>query len=180
MVAVDLEEYSFERGSTPLIRPTEKTIPERLPPRIAIREGAVVELPHIILLVDDPNFSIIEPLYENPPFLRHEYSVQLMDNAGQVRGSRVTPDGEAHVLQALQRFMPGKDVVLMVGDGNHSLATAKACWEAVKAGASAAGPRFAPDPRRYALAEVQIFFFSEVQNLVRILCANFIWHAYYT
>jgi uncharacterized protein (DUF1015 family) len=149
VVAVDLEEYSFERGSTPLIRPTEKTIPERLPPRIAIRKGAVVELPHIILLVDDPGRSIIEPLYENPDFLKREYSVKLMDNAGQIRGSRVTPEGEAHVLNALQRFMAGKDVVLMVGDGNHSLATAKACWEAVKAG-TAPG-----DPRRYALTEVQ-------------------------
>jgi hypothetical protein len=149
---VDLEEYSFEKGSTPLIRPTEKTIPERLPPRIAIRKDAAIELPHVILLVDDPKMDVIEPLFTNPAFSTPSYSVELMEGAGTVRGFSVTKEGEAHVAEGLRNLMPAEGsggVLLMVGDGNHSLATAKACWESVKDTA------LTDDPRRYALAEVQ-------------------------
>jgi hypothetical protein len=149
VLAVDLEHYSFERGSSPLIRPTEKTIPERLPDRIAIRQQAVLELPHIVMFIDDGDCSVIEPLFEDPDFLDYAYTAELYGDAGQVRGSRVTKPGEDHVVDALREFVAARDVLLMVGDGNHSIAAAKACWEQVKASAK---PN---DPRRYALVEVQ-------------------------
>jgi hypothetical protein len=149
LLAVDLEHYSYENGKRSLIRPTMKTISERLPDCVTIRERALLELPHIIMFIDDGDCSVIEPLFDDPDFLDYAYTADLFGHAGQVRGSRVTKDGEAHVVDALREFVASRDVLLMVGDGNHSLAAAKACWEAAK-------PTAPPnDARRYALVEVQ-------------------------
>eukprot|EP00403_Amphidinium_massartii_P016950 CAMPEP_0178411144 /NCGR_PEP_ID=MMETSP0689_2-20121128/21344_1 /TAXON_ID=160604 /ORGANISM="Amphidinium massartii, Strain CS-259" /LENGTH=473 /DNA_ID=CAMNT_0020032343 /DNA_START=72 /DNA_END=1493 /DNA_ORIENTATION=- len=164
VVALDLELYSYAKGSQSLIRPTEKTIPERLPPRIAIREEASVELPHILVLIDDPEETVIEPLFRQRETLRKLYDFDLMQNGGHITGWHVTEEetlekvaGALRSLADPQRFQDryeasSEDGVILfpVGDGNHSLATAKKCWENLKAkGAD-------PDahPARYALVEL--------------------------
>ena len=90
--AVDLEEYSFEKGSLPLIRPTEQTITDRLPPRLKIRRGAPVELTHIMILIDDPERTVLEPLQAAKASLRKVYDFDLMMDGGHLAGWAV--DGE--------------------------------------------------------------------------------------
>ena len=163
MMALDLDHYDFNKGSQSLIRATEGTILERLPPRIRIREGAPLELPHILVLIDDPDRTVIEPLLEKPAALRPLYDTDLMLGSGHLRGSLVTdPAQEENVLQALKKLSDprrfqehygvseDKGVLLFaMGDGNHSLATAKSIWEKMK-------PDVGPDhPARYALVEIE-------------------------
>ena len=130
--AVDLEEYSFEKGSLPLIRPTEQTITDRLPPRLKIRRGAPVELTHIMILIDDPDRTVLEPLQAAKASLRKVYDFDLMMGGGHLAGWAV--EGKemlARVDQSLNALMDTKGehpLLLAVGDGNHSLATAKAYW----------------------------------------------------
>jgi hypothetical protein len=168
MVALDLEDYVYGAGSLSLIRPTEGTIVERLPPRMAIRRGAPLELPHIMVLVDDPARSLIEPLYEQRSYLPKLYDFELMEGSGHLRAWKV--EGEPRfgaIASCLERLADsaafrkkhGKSEVLLfaVGDGNHSLATAKAVWEEVKAAsaASGAGPEALKNhPARFALVEL--------------------------
>jgi hypothetical protein len=97
LVAVDLEHY----GGRAAIRPSEMIIPERLPERIALREKSLLELPHIVMFIDDEACTVIEPLFDDPDYLDYAYTAELFGHAGQVRGSRVTSDGEAHVIHAL-------------------------------------------------------------------------------
>ncbi len=163
-IAVDLEKYEYGKGSASLIRPTEGTIVERLPPRMKIRRGAPLELPHIMLLIDDPGRTVIEPLYEARETLKPIYDFELMTGSGHVRGWQVR--GEAAlggIADALTRLADpaaykrkyGKDGVLLfaVGDGNHSLATAKAVWEEIKQ-ANAGKPGIDRHPARWALVEL--------------------------
>ncbi len=165
MIAVDLEKYRYGVDSKSLIRPTEGTIVERLPPRMQIRRGAPLELPHIMLLVDDARMSLIEPLYSARAELPVLYDFELMKGSGHVRGWHVSDRTLlGRVAVALDKLAdPGayaarygnRDVLLFaVGDGNHSLATAKAVWEEIKA-ANADRPEFlAGHPGRYALVEL--------------------------
>lgn len=143
MIAVDLEQYRYGKDSKSLIRPTEGTIVERLPPRMEIRRGAALELPHIMLLVDDPEKSVIEPLYANRQYLPKVYDFDLMENSGHLRGWHVSDTRYLEkILSALEKLADctayknkyQQDEVLLfaVGDGNHSLATAKAIWEETK------------------------------------------------
>ncbi|RPJ44113.1 MAG: DUF1015 domain-containing protein [Chloroflexi bacterium] len=168
MLALDLERYDFSKGSQSLIRATEGTILERLPPRIRIREGAPLEVPHILVLIDDPERTVIEPLVEAQARsrrneLRRLYDTDLMQGSGHLHGSLVVdPALETRTIQALkklaepERFQnhygvgPDKGVLLFaVGDGNHSLATAKSIWENIK-------PQVGMDhPARYALVEIE-------------------------
>jgi hypothetical protein len=163
MLALDLERYDFSRGSQSLIRATEGTIIERLPPRIRIREGALLEIPHILVLIDDPSKTVIEPLINQKSQLQPLYDFDLMLGSGHLRGYRVDdPAQEQRIITALntlaepERFRkayqvgPEKGVLLFaVGDGNHSLATAKSIWEKIK-------PTVGPEhPARYALVEVE-------------------------
>lgn len=101
LVALDLDLYSFEKGSQSLIRPTEKTIPERLPPRIAIREQSPLELPHILVLIDDPKKTVIEPLAQRAESFPKLYDFELMKGSGHLKGWHVaeTPGREAKRLQ---------------------------------------------------------------------------------
>jgi hypothetical protein len=165
IVAVDLERYEYKRGSTSLIRPTEGTIVERLPPRMQIRRGAPLELPHIMLLLDDPARSVIEPLYSGRAKLPALYDFDLMQGAGHLRGWHVSdPEVLGAVRRALERLADplaferkhsSADVLLFaVGDGNHSLATAKAIWEETKAGLAPGDPLLESHPARYALVEL--------------------------
>ncbi|MCE5257302.1 MAG: DUF1015 domain-containing protein [Spirochaetaceae bacterium] len=168
MVALDLERYDYSKGSTSLIRPTEGTIVERLPPRMAIRRGAALELPHIMVLLDDPEKTVIEPLYAKRSFFPKAYDFDLMASSGHVRGWFVQSEQYlAPVAAALARLadpsrfkaMYGKDNVLLyaVGDGNHSLATAKAIWEEAKASLKGKPDEeylLANHPARFALVEL--------------------------
>ena len=163
VLALDLEHYDYTRGSHSLIRATEGTIVDRLPPRIRIREGASLELPHILVLIDDPQRTVIEPVGEARKHLKELYDFELMAGSGHLNGYLVDDPGiEAGVIHALEgladpqafvvKYSVGKDqpvLIFAMGDGNHSLATAKAIWEKNKA-------RVGMDhPSRYALVEIE-------------------------
>ena len=153
VAAVDLEEYDFTPGSGAMIRATEGTIRERIPPRLRIREGAPLECPHVMLLLDDPARTVIEPLHarlrENAPLCDFE----LMENGGRLRVWGVEGDALAPVSDALSALWEKSDGFLYaVGDGNHSLATAKARWDALKPALSPGEAQ--THPARYALAEI--------------------------
>ena len=127
VIAVDLEAYSFEKKSNALIRATEATIVERIPPRLKIREAAVMEFPHVMLLYDDPADSVLGPWKGAP--LEVLYDTELNMGGGHVTGKRL-PDTAA-VVSAFEKLEKG-GMLFMVGDGNHSLATAKAAWDKIK------------------------------------------------
>lgn len=163
MMALDLERYDFNKGSQSLVRATEGTIIERLPPRIRIREGAPLEVPHILVLIDDPGKTVIEPLIEARSVLTPLYDFDLMLGSGHLRGylvdNRPQENRLIHALTQLaspqhfrQVYNVGDDkgvLLFAVGDGNHSLATAKSIWERLK-------PTVGFDhPARYALVEVE-------------------------
>ena len=153
---VDLEQYSFEKGSLPLIRPTEQTITDRLPPRLKIRRGAPVELTHIMILIDDPDRTVLEPLQAAKASLRKVYDFDLMMGGGHLAGWAV--DGE-ELLEQVDRSMNAlmdtkgeHPLLLAVGDGNHSLATAKAYWNEIREGLTEAERE--NHPARFALCEI--------------------------
>ena len=153
---VDLEQYSFEKGSLPLIRPTEQTITDRLPPRLKIRRGAPVELTHIMILIDDPDRTVLEPLQAAKNTLRKVYDFDLMMGGGHLAGWAV--EGSAMLEQvdrSMNRLMDTKGehpLLLAVGDGNHSLATAKAYWNEIREGLDEAERE--THPARFALCEI--------------------------
>lgn len=155
MVALDLEQYDYGDGGQTLIRSTEGTMVERLPPRIEVRRDAPLELPHIMVLIDDPQATVIEPLLDAD--LEGLYDVPLMTSGGRVRGWRV--DGQAldRAVAALEGLARDSAVggaaplLYAMGDGNHSFATAKEVWEEVKRGGVAAD---SDHPARYALVEL--------------------------
>ncbi|MBQ2977797.1 MAG: DUF1015 domain-containing protein [Clostridia bacterium] len=136
VMTVDLEHYSFDKEATPLIRPTEGTILSRIPPRQKVRRGAALELAHVMLLCDDPGRTVIEPVYEKRHALRPLYDIDLMLDGGHAAGWAIEDEDTlkqiAQALAALQEKLPEKGILLAVGDGNHSLATAKAHWMEVK------------------------------------------------
>ena len=157
VAAVDLEQYDYKSGSKVLIRPTEATIPERIPPRMKIRLAAPLESPHVLLLVDDPGMTLLEPLYEVRAALRPLYDFELMLGGGHVRGWAVEGAALESVARALDALYAGCGGLLYaVGDGNHSLATAKASWEEIKARLSPAERE--THPARYALCEIGNLF----------------------
>ncbi|MCD6321438.1 MAG: DUF1015 family protein, partial [Clostridiales bacterium] len=145
MVCVELEMYSYEKDSSSMIRPTEKTIIERIPPRVKIREKAVLELPHILFLIDDPGKTVIEPLEKTKNLYKKIYDFELMKNGGHIEGHHINEDSAlssiANAITALvdeesfiSRYGDNKSMMLYaVGDGNHSLASAKQHWENIKA-----------------------------------------------
>jgi hypothetical protein len=162
MLELDLEHYDFASSSTSLIRPTEGTIVERLAPRIEVRRGAELELPHILVLIDDPACTVIEPIAAARESLPRLYETELMLGGGHVSGRAVTSalfDGASRALSALcspQAFATRYGVpagtppmLFAVGDGNHSLATAKSMWQSVK------GSVGMDHPSRWALVEVE-------------------------
>jgi hypothetical protein len=164
MVALDLEEYDYRPGAATLIRATEGTILDRLPPRIRVRENAHIELPHIMVLIDDPGQTVIEPLRQRQ--LPVAYDFHLMLNGGHLKGWRIDdPAAIGQVADALcrladpERFaeryqVEDQPVVLYaMGDGNHSFATAKAIWEKLKEQASDQ-TAIMNHPARFALVEL--------------------------
>lgn len=141
---VDLEDYSYEKGSQTLIRATEKTVIERIPPRVKVRENVSLELPHIMILIDDEKKEIIESLKNKVSENDKLYDFDLMKNGGHVKGYLLNENAMDEVDKSLERLMDkeyferkydvtDKGVLLFaMGDGNHSLATAKACYENLK------------------------------------------------
>lgn len=155
ILAVDLDKYEWKPDSKALIRATEATVPERIPPRMKIRNGAALELPHIMLLANDPEDLLVGGLGSAAKENACVYDGNLMQNSGSIKGW-VIQGGNCEKLmeEALKKLSEkgrdskGNTFLFAVGDGNHSLATAKAVWEANKA-------NLPPDsPVRYALVEV--------------------------
>ena len=155
--AVDLEQYDYEPGASSAIRATEGTVMSRIPPRVAVRKNAPIELPHVMLLVDDPHRMIIEPLSVRTGEMELLYDFDLMEGGGHIRGWLLTQELKVWVLRALgtrkNRVEQDLDGLLFaVGDGNHSLAAAKECYERRKGMTS---PEQWPAlPSRYALCEL--------------------------
>jgi len=162
VLCLDLECYDYNKGSSSLIRATEGTIVDRLPPRIKIREGAALEFPHILVLIDDPNHTVIEPLHAAKSGFEKLYDFDLMLGSGHLAGYAVNEECENKVVEALrglaspevfsEKYGISKDepvLLFAMGDGNHSLATAKAIWEKNKAQVGM------DHPSRYALVEIE-------------------------
>ena len=161
VVALDLECYDYSKGSTTLIRATEGTIVERIPPRLKIRDGAPLELPHILVLIDDEKKSVIEPIADKLDKIEQLYDFDLMMNGGHVEGWLVNDEGMVtEVINALTALVdPNKygtempPLLFAMGDGNHSFATAKANWEKCKAELTEEERK--DHPARYALVELE-------------------------
>ena len=161
---IDLERYDFTPGSGALIRATEGTVLERIPPRVRVREHAPLELPHVMLLIDDPDGTVIEPLAGEIGRMETLYDTELMLGGGHVKGWRLTDEQMSRAAASLNALknpeamaekygMAGVAPLLFaVGDGNHSLATAKACYEKLKKETPEA--QWASLSARYALVEV--------------------------
>ena len=135
---IDLEDYSYLKGSNSLIRATEETVLERIPPRVNIRLEAPLEIPHIMLLIDDEEKSVIEPMSEKTENFEKLYDFSLMQNAGSIKGYKISKNACKQMLDAIENLAQKNDGMLFaVGDGNHSLASAKECYKLGK------GSRFA-------------------------------------
>ena len=163
---IDLEAYSYARGTRPAVRPSEKTVEERIPPRVAVRRGACLETPHVMMLADDPGCTLVEPIGAKKDQLRKVYEGDLMLGGGHIAGWAVEDPALLAQIDAAvaglgsqeafdekyPQFKGAKPLTLAVGDGNHSLASAKAYWEELK-------PTLTPEqrethPARWCLAEV--------------------------
>ncbi len=176
--ALDLEKYDYHRDAESPVRATEQTVVERIPPRRKIREGAPLELPHILLLCDDASCGLIEPLTEEKRSLEPLYDFELMEGGGRIRGWLVRDEAAARLKGSIQRyeaataarFAPAAPLLYAVGDGNHSLATAKACYEALKESLGAETAR--RHPARWALVELEnlhdpVQHFAPIHRLVK-------------
>lgn len=159
VIATDLEAYDFNKGSTSLTRATEGTVVERIPPRLRIRGDAPIEMPHIIILIDDPGKTVIEPLVDQPREVI--YDTDLMMDGGHITGSFIKEEnlgGMQEALSALydeaeKKYGAGNVIFQAMGDGNHSLATAKTAWENIKK--TLTPEEIENHPARYALCEIE-------------------------
>ena len=161
---MDLEEYDFSKGSQSKIRATEGTIIERIPPRQKIRINACLELPHILMLIDDRAKKVVEPVSDAKNSLEKLYDFDLMMGGGHITGYKVSDELKEQILNELDKLedkkqfeekygVSDKEVLLFAaGDGNHSLATAKSCWEEIKKNLSDAERE--NHPARFALVEL--------------------------
>ena len=161
MAAIDLDAYDWHRVRTP-IRATEDTLMERLPVRISIRKGAEIEAPHAIILMDDREKDIIEPLYAARDGFEKLYDFELNMGGGHIRGWLVPRLREQEILDKIaalntpelqiEKYGSDAGIMLAVGDGNHSVATAKVCYEELKQ--SLTGEQQKTCPERYMLVEL--------------------------
>lgn len=162
---LDLEAYDYTPGCDALVRATEGTVLSRIPPRMEVRKNASIELPHVMVLMDDPEHTVIEPLADQGAEMEPVYDFELMEQGGHIKGWKLTNEQMAHVARSLaaladpEAFCDRYDldenvpvILFAVGDGNHSLATAKACYELQKERMSA--EQWADLPSRYALVEL--------------------------
>ena len=175
---IDLEDYDFDPKNKTLIRATEGTVISRIPPRVKIREHAAIELPHVMLLVDDPvdgqngelcqnesqesavniaaiKHGIIEYVYAIRDTLRKLYDTELMQEGGHIRGYAIEGEAAKQLTEAFEAKQESCGGFLFaVGDGNHSLATAKTCWENIKKSGKFTEEQLKTHPARYALVEI--------------------------
>lgn len=193
MISIDLEDYSYQKGVRSLIRASEATIVERIPPRLKIRENATVELPHILFLFDDKDKEIVESLYRNKDRYRCVYDFELNKGGGHLKGYAIT-DVERVKKQFYSLLEKNNSKLLfIVGDGNHSLATAKAHWDKIKISLSDSERKI--HPARFALVEAinlydeglafepihRIVFNAQedfLPELKKRLSGNFVSHVY--
>lgn len=162
---LDLEEYDFSKGSQSKVRATEGTIIERIPPRQRVRINAPLETPHILILIDDREKAVVEPLEGQTDDFENLYDFDLMKNSGHITGYKVSEKARKEILQAIEKLsdkdafekkygVSDKGVLMFAaGDGNHSLATAKTCWEEIKKGLSSEEAE--NHPARFALVELE-------------------------
>lgn len=167
VLAIDLEDYSFEKGAKTPVRSTEATILERIPPRVEIRKNAPVELPHIMLLYDDPKDAVLKSIERGDVL----YDFDLNMNGGHIKGTYVK--NAEQVIKTFYSLVEKKEdkFLFAVGDGNHSLATAKTCWENLKPTLSAKERE--THPARFALVEAVNIYdkalnFEPIHRLVKI------------
>ena len=165
VAAVDLEKYDYTPGSGSLIRATEGTVLERIPPRVRVRKDAPIELPHVMLLIDDPKKTCIEPIRAAAGSMEKVYDFELMMKGGHLRGWKLSQDQMEALAGALANLASDDamrekygvsgvpPLVFAVGDGNHSLATAKTCYENLKK--VTPEDQWASLPARYALVEIE-------------------------
>ena len=159
VIATDLEAYDFNKGSTSLTRATEGTVVERIPPRLRIRGDATIEMPHLLILIDDPDKTVIEPLVNQPGEVI--YDTDLMMNGGHITGTFIKEADLKGMQDALSvlydkaeaKYGAGNVIFQAMGDGNHSLATAKTAWENIKKDLSP--EEIENHPARYALCEIE-------------------------
>ncbi|MFB0919672.1 MAG: DUF1015 domain-containing protein [Oscillospiraceae bacterium] len=157
---IDLEAYDYRADSVSPIHATEGTVESRLPPRVKIRESACLELPHIVVFVDDPEDMVFAGLEKGETL----YDFDLMDGGGHISGKRITGKAAERVQSALETLakpdylekryaLKGRaPVIIAMGDGNHSLATARLCWEKIKEGLTPAERE--THPARFGLVEL--------------------------
>ena len=160
---VDLDAYDYNTGATSAIRATERTVAERIPPRQRVRRDAPIELPHILMLCDDHKKELIEPIGAKKDKLKKLYDFDLMENGGHIAGWLVEGADIDEFNRVLAHYtetvgekyvgLKGVPMVFAVGDGNHSLATAKSCYEELKA--KHPGEDLSNHPARYALVELE-------------------------
>lgn len=160
---VDLESYDYHPGSQSLTRATEQTVLERIPPRKQVRKDAPLEFPHVLMLCDDEKMELIEPVAEAKQGMQVVYDFDLMEDGGHITGYLLSEEEAAAFDARFTRYsetfaekydgLDGAKVLLAVGDGNHSLATAKSCYEELKQ--NNPGVDFSSHPARYALVELE-------------------------
>ena len=172
IVAVDLDAYDYSKGSEALIRATEGTILDRIPPRKQIRKHAKIESPHIMVLIDDPHHTVIEPLAENCEMFEKVYDFDLMKDSGHITGYRISDlEVISQIADALEAvcspdaiesaYGVRTSLLFAIGDGNHSLATAKSCWEDIKKDLPVEDR--ATHPSRFALVEIENIYDPELE-----------------
>ena len=179
--AIDLEQYDYHVGSSSSVRATEATVAERIPPRLKVRMGAQIELPHVLVLIDDAERTVIDPCKEIRERTSPIYDTPLMEGSGKIRGYLLDDAQKKRVEAALEKLndndafnrkygITGYPTLLYaVGDGNHSLATAKEYYERLKA--ANPGKDLSDHPARYALAEIvnlhsRAIRFEAIQRIV--------------
>ncbi len=165
VAAVDLEKYDYTPGSGSLIRATEGTVLERIPPRVRVRKDAPIELPHVMLLIDDPQKICVEPITAAKDSMEVLYDFDLMLKGGHLKGWKLSSQQMDDLATALARLSSDKameekyglggvpPLLFAVGDGNHSLATAKTCYENLKK--TTPEDQWADLPARFALVEIE-------------------------
>lgn len=150
---IDLEQYDYHKGSHSPVRATEATVEERIPARIRVRENALLELPHIMILIDDKEKNVVEPCEAVAKAGEPLYDFSLMQKGGRLQGYLLGQEEQARIMSALDQLSSGEgDLVFAMGDGNHSLASAKAFYERMKKQLPPA--EYLRHPARYALAEI--------------------------
>ena len=142
---IDLEEYDYAKDSSAIIRATEQTVIERIPPRVQVRKDAYLELPHVMLLIDDAEKTVIEPFSDKKGNLNRLYDFDLMKNSGHISGYAINGLDSELLKDAVNALIENSadKLLFAVGDGNHSLATAKECYNFNK-----------NEKTRYALVEI--------------------------